>query len=467
MPDPTRQFDVVVVGSGPGGYWAAIRAAEYGLNAAVIEKDEKLGGTCLLVGCIPTKAMLFNAEVLDHIRNSHELGVDVEKFALNWEQVLTRKNRIVNRHSKGIESLFRKHKVEWIRGFARWNGPGRLEIESGGARSEVRARNIVVATGSTARMLPGLKPGPRILTNVEILSLPKVPEKLVIIGCGAVGVEFASMFKRFGSEVTLLEMLPRIVPIEDEEISRELEKSLRKQKIAIHTGALVQKVEEHAKGVRVACRIGDRDETLEADHVLVAIGRAPVTAGMNLEKSQVQFERGFIKTDGFMRTAEPGVYAIGDVVFGSPQLAHVASREGLIAVAHMAGRETSPIDYSHVPNCTYCEPQVASAGLTEQAARERGLPYKIGKFPFAGNSKATILGSHEGFIKMLADERDGTVLGVHMIGTGVTELISEAVLGMELRVAADEIMETIHAHPTLYEAMLDAANSVYGLTINF
>ncbi len=463
-----RKFDLVVVGSGPGGYWAAIRGAEYGLSVAVVEKDARLGGTCLLVGCIPTKALLHNAEVLDTFRRAQEFGIRAGEFSLDWPLAQSRKDKIVNKHSKGIEFLFRKHKIEWIKGRASWAGPGRLAVAPPeGAAFELEAKNIILATGSEARLLPGLKAGGRVLTNVEILSLKDVPKSLVIIGAGAVGVEFASMYVRFGTQVTLLEMLPRVLPVEDEEISREIEKALKKQKIAIHTGARVEKVEPGPDKVKVSFTAADgKAQALEAEQVLVAVGRKPVTEGLNLEASRVQLERGFLRTDGFMRTGEPGVYAIGDIVAGAPQLAHAASMEGMVAVAHIAGRPIQPLDYRLCPNCTYCEPQVASVGLTEQAARDRGLRYKAGKFSFAGNSKATILGQHEGFIKMLADEKDGTILGVHMIGPLVTELVSEATLGMQLQVSADELMQTIHAHPTVYEAMLDAANSVYGLTIN-
>lgn len=464
-----KEFDVAIVGTGPGGYWAAVRAGEFGLSTVVIEKDEKVGGTCLLVGCIPTKSLLHNADVMDTFRNAKELGVDVESFSANWGQVQARKDKIIAKHSKGIEFLFRKNKVELVKGTAKWAGPGRLDVTNAkGEKQQIRAKNILFATGSSARMIPGLTPDDRILTNIEILSLDKIPAKLVVIGAGAVGVEFASIYSRFGTEVTILEMLPRVVPIEDEEISKELEKSLRKQKIQIHTGARFERVERTAEGVKVHFTAADgKPQTLEADKLLVAVGRKPVTEGLGLEKSKVEFERGFIKTDEYMRTAEPNVYAIGDIVFGTPQLAHVASAEGLVAVAHIAGRPVTPINYTRVPNATYCEPQVASVGLTEAALKQQGIQYKVGKFPFAGNSKATILGSHEGFIKMLADEKDGTLLGVHMIGPLVTELIGEATLALQFNASVDELMETIHAHPTVYEAMLDAANSVYGLTINF
>ncbi len=462
-----KQYDLVIIGSGPGGYWAAVRAGEYGLSTLCIEKDEKLGGTCLHVGCIPTKALLHAADVVDTFRDAKNLGIDVEAFSVNWAQMQRRKDDIVSKHAKGIEFLFKKNKVEWLRGTASWAGPGELSVKTADGTRRVRAKNIIIATGSTARMLPGLAADDRILTNIEILKLNQIPKRLVVIGAGAVGVEFASIYQRMGTQVMVLEMLPRIVAIEDEDVSRELEKALKKQKIDIHTSAKFEKVEKTAAGVKVTYTTADgKKQVIEADKLLVAVGRAPVTAGLNLEKTKIQTERGFLKTDGYMRTAEPNVYAIGDVVAGSPQLAHVASMEGLIAVAHIAGKSTHQMDYTRVPNCTYCEPQVASVGLTEQAAKAKGLHYKVGKFPFAGNSKATILGAHEGFIKMIADAKDGTILGVHMIGPTVTELVSEATLALQMNASVDELMETIHAHPTVYEALLDAANSVYGLTIN-
>ncbi|MGH9477341.1 MAG: dihydrolipoyl dehydrogenase [Terriglobales bacterium] len=468
-PPTSTSYDLVVIGSGPGGYWAAIRAGEYGLKTLCIERDPKLGGTCLHVGCIPTKALLYSADVMDTFRNAKELGFDVSTVAVNWAQMQARKNKIVAKHAKGIEFLFRKNKVEWMQGTAAFTGTaGQLAVtKPDGSQQSVRAKNIIVGTGSTARMLPGLKVSDRILTNIEILSLPAIPKKLVIIGAGAVGVEFASIYRRFDTDVTILEMLPRIVPIEDEEISKELEKQLKKQKINIETRARFEQVEPAGAGVKVTYTNAEgKQQTIAADTLLVAVGRAPVTDGLHLEKTKIKTEHGFIVTDNYMRTAEPGVYAIGDVVAGSPLLAHVGSMEGMVAVAHIAGKKFRAMDYTRVPNCTYCEPQVASVGLTEAAARAQGLSVKVGKFPFVGNSKATILGMHEGFIKMVADAKDGTLLGVHMIGPLVTELVSEATLALQMNASADELMETIHAHPTVYEAMLDAANNIYGLTIN-
>ncbi len=460
-------YDVIIIGAGPGGYVAAIRAGQLGLKTALVEKDEVLGGTCLHVGCIPTKALLHNAELYTHLRNGKEYGLSCSQLSLDWAAVQARKDKIVRKHAKGVEFLMRKNKVETLRGYGRLAGGGKVTVEDpGGGRRELSARAILLATGSEARLLPGLKADPeRVLTNREILSLKKVPKSMIIIGAGAVGVEFASIYKAFGTDVTLLEMLPRVVPLEDEEISAELEKSFRRQGIKVHTGAKVEKAVS-SKSVTVEFTIGGKAQKLEAETLLVAVGRKPNTEDIGLEKTRAKVERGYVHADGYLQTAEPGLYAIGDLVAGSPQLAHVASVEGLIAVAHIAGKNPRPIRYDRVPACTYCHPEVASVGLSEAQARERGHQVKIGKFPFAANSRASILGAHEGFVKMVADAKHGEVLGVHIIGPLATEMIAEAAMALELEATAEEFMNTIHAHPTLAEAMFDAANSVYGLTIN-
>ena len=460
-------FDVLILGSGPGGYVAAIRAGQLGLKTALVEKDDKLGGTCLHVGCIPTKALLQNAELYTQLRNGKEYGFSCGPLSLDWEAVLARKDKIVRKHAKGIEFLLKKNKVEMIRGYGRLAGGGKVALEQpNGSRREISARGIILATGSEARLLPGLKADPeRVLTNREILSLKKIPKSMIIIGAGAVGVEFASIYKAFGTDVTLLEMLPRIVPLEDEEISAELGKSFRKQGIAVETGAKVEEATS-SKNVKVEFTAAGRTQKLEAETLLVAVGRKPNTDDVGLEKTRAKVERGYVYTDSFLQTAEPGLYAIGDLVAGSPQLAHVASVEGLTAVHHFAGKNSRPIRYDHVPNCTYCHPEVASVGLTEAQARQKGHQVKVGKFPFAANSRATILGAHEGFVKMVADAKYGEVLGVHIIGPLATEMIAEATVALELEATAEEFMHTIHAHPTLAEAMFDAANAVYGLTIN-
>jgi len=463
------RYDVMVIGSGPGGYVAAIRSGQLGMKTAIVEKDEKFGGACLHVGCIPTKSLLLNAEVYDYFKNAKEFGIICKEFSFDWQAILARKAKVVTKLSKGVEFLLKKNHVDTVRGFAKLAGPGKISVtDSKGATQEITAKNIVLATGSEARLLPGLEPdGKTILTNKEILSLPEIPISLVIIGAGAVGVEFASIFHRFGSKVTVLEMLPRAVPLEDEEISAELEKSFRHQGIAIVTQAKVAKVAKTAKGISVEYTVGDgKPQTLEADTCLVAVGRAPNTANLGLEKTRVKLERGFVKVNGTMQTDEPGVYAIGDIVANSPLLAHVASMEGIVAVTHAAGKPAEPINYRQIPNCTYCEPEIGSVGLTERQAREAGHKVKIGKFPFAAVSKAAILGAREGFVKMVSDERYGEILGVHIIGPRATETIAEAVMAMRLEGTVDDIAHTIHAHPTLAEALGEAAHAAVDWAIH-
>jgi dihydrolipoamide dehydrogenase len=461
-------YDLIVIGSGPGGYSAAIRASQFGLKTALVEKQPRLGGTCLLVGCIPTKALLHTAGVWQRFEHSEREGIRCENPRLDFPKVQERKNAVVNQHSKGVEMLLKRARVERIAGFATLQGGGRVEVKSESGAQTLEARNIIVATGSEARMLPGLAPDPDfILSNVEILNLASVPRSLIVIGAGAVGVEFASIFKRFGADVTVVEMLPRVVPVEDEDISKELERCFRKQKIRVETGARAENIRRTGSGVALALTTRDgRQETLEAEKLLVAVGRKPNTENIGLENTRAKLDRGFILVDAHQQTAEPGVYAIGDVVAGTPQLAHVATREGMIAAAHMAGKPAVPIHRNRIPGCTYTEPGIASVGLTEAQARAEGRSIKVGRFPFAGNSRATILGHHEGFVKVVADDRYGEILGVHIVGPEGYELIGEAVAAMEAEATVDVMMQAIHAHPTLYEAVGEAFNAVYGLAIN-
>ena len=461
------QFDLVILGSGPGGYVAAIRAAQWGLKTAVVEKDEKLGGTCLNVGCIPTKALLFSAELADYARRGKEFGIDCGEVKVDFTAVRARQKQVVLKHNKGVEFLLKKHKVEVVRGWGKLLGGGKISVQGASGERTLTAKNIIVATGSEARMLPGIEADPdRILTNREILESPRMPSSLLIIGGGAVGVEFASVYRRFGADVTLVEMLPRILPLEDEEVAKELEKALKKQGIKILTGARVEKVEKNDTGVAVAVSQGENKQVFQADQVLVAVGRIPNTGNIGLDKTKIVLEKGLIKTDGYMQTVEPGIFAIGDIVAGAPQLAHSASMEGIIAVGKITGKEVPPMNFEQVPSCIYCEPQVASIGLSEAEAAKRGIKVKIGKFPFMANGKATILGAHEGFVKLVCDEKYGQVLGAHMVGPSVTELIAEMGTVIRLEGTAEDLMYTIHAHPTLSEAVGDAANAVYSLTIN-
>ena len=469
---PETIYDLAIIGSGPAGYTAAIRAGQYGLKTALIEKDGFLGGTCLHVGCIPTKALLFNAELWDHLKEAKEFGIEgVDARKLNWAAIQDRKSKIVTKHAKGLEFLMRKNKVETIKGYGKLTGPAQngiltVEVSNDGKATQLRTKNVILATGSEARMIPGLEPGPKVLTNIEILGLKEIPKSLVIVGGGAVGVEFASIFRSFDAEVTILEMLPRLVPIEDEDVSKELARVYRKRGITFHTGAKMEKVEQTKAGVAVTFSAEGKQQTLEAEKILIAVGRRPRTNNIGLEKTKIKPDREFIKTDSWMQTAEPGVYAIGDIVLGTPQLAHVGAMEGIVAVTKIAGKKGKPINPEHIPNATYCHPEIGSVGLTEAKAREAGYNLKVGKFPFTANSRASIVGQHEGFIKIVSDADYGEILGVHIIGPQATELIAEAVAAMEAEATVEDLMWTIHAHPTLAEAMLDAFNSVYGMAIN-
>jgi dihydrolipoamide dehydrogenase len=461
-------YDLVIIGSGPGGYSAAARAGQYGLKTLLIEKAPKLGGTCLHVGCIPTKALLHTADVWDYFKKPEEQGISCKDPQLNYPKVLDRKNAIVATHAKGVESLMKKNKVEVKKGVARLLGKGRVQVDTEKGAEVVEAKSILLATGSEARMMPNLQPDPNlILTNIEILNLQSVPRSLGIIGAGAVGVEFASIFNRFGSKVTILEMLPRLVPVEDEDVSKQLQKVFKKAGIRIETGAKAEGIVRNANSVSLTATLANGNkEVMEFDKLLVAVGRKPNTDNIGLENTAVELDRGFVKVDAFQRTKEPNLFAIGDIVAGTPQLAHVATMEGMVAVGQIAGKPARPINRNRIPGCTYTEPGIGSVGMTEAQARANGYKVRVGKFPFAGNSKATILGMHEGFVKVIADETFGEILGVHIIGPHAYELVSEAVTAMEAEATVESMMSTIHAHPTLYEAVGEGFNAVYGLAIN-
>jgi len=469
---PETIYDVAIIGSGPAGYTGAIRAGQWGLKAALIEKDGFLGGTCLHVGCIPTKALLFNAELWDHLKEAKEFGIEgVDARKLNWAAIQDRKSKIVAKHTKGLEFLMRKYKVETIRGYGKLTGPQQngiltVEVSNNGKTQLLKARNVLLATGSEARMLPGLEVNDRVLTNIEILSLKEIPKSLIIVGAGAVGVEFASIYRSFDAEVTIVEMLPRLVPVEDEEVSKELARAFRKRGINFHTGAKHEKVEKTKTGVAVTISVDGKQQKIEGEKILIAVGRKPRTQDIGLEKTKIKPEREYIQTDSWMQTSEPGIYAVGDIVLGTPQLAHVGAMEAICAIAKIAGKPGKPINPEHIPGATYCHPEIGSVGLTETKARKAGYNVKIGKFQFTANSRASIVGQHEGFIKIVSDADYGEILGVHIIGPQATELIAEAVTAMELEATVEDLMWTIHAHPTLAEAMLDASNSVYGIAIN-
>jgi dihydrolipoamide dehydrogenase len=470
------EYDLVVIGAGTGGYVAAIRAAQLGLKVAVVEKQKALGGTCLLVGCIPTKALLEHAHALKIVQHAKEWGIasagTLEHVAIDMGLVQTRKDRIVSGITKGVEYLFRKNKIDWIKGTARLTGNGGVDVFEGETQTLRALKEIIVATGSTPRSVPGVEiDRQRIITSDEAVGLREVPKAIAIMGSGAVGVEFASIFRRFGSEVTIFELLPRLVPVEDEAVSAELEKSFRKQGIACHTGAKVTSAKVSGDGVDVEAQLADgTSQRIRVDYLLVATGRGPVTSGLETERVGLRLDRGYIQVDAQYRTSVPGISAIGDVVTlgapGHPQLAHVSSAEGVLAAERIAGQPTRPLNYDHVPGCTYCDPEIGSVGLTEREAKARGYEVSVGTFPFGVLARAKIAGETEGFVKIVAEKKNDEVLGIHMIGPRATELVAEATVTLRLESTVEELIRTIHAHPTMAEAVGEAAHAVHGAAIH-
>jgi dihydrolipoamide dehydrogenase len=487
-----NSYDVVVIGAGTGGYVAAIRASQLGKKVAVVEKQKALGGTCLIWGCIPTKALLEHAHALKVIQNAKEWGVTIPGLpTIEMGQVQGRKDKIVNGLTKGVEFLFKKNKIDWIKGTARLAGKGKIEVVEGDPLSReasasarptadktagtvvLEAKEIIIATGSQPRSVPGITiDRKRIITSDEAIHLKEIPKSLVIMGSGAVGVEFASIYRRFGSEVTIIELLPRLVPVEDEAVSAELEKSFKKQGIKSLTGTKVTKATATSSGVDIEAQTPDgKTQKLSADILLVAIGRGPVTTGLGAEELGIQMDRGYIKVDDLYRTSVPGISAIGDVItlasgVPHPQLAHVSSMEGVVTAERIAGQDVQPINYDHVPGCTYCDPEIGSVGLTEAKAKERGYDVRIGTFPFGVLGRAKMAGETEGFVKIVAEKKYDEVLGVHMIGPRSTELVAEAVLALRLECTVEELIKTIHAHPTFSEAVGEAAHATHGAAIH-
>jgi len=468
-------YDVVVIGAGTGGYVAAIRAAQLGKTVAVVEKQKALGGTCLIWGCIPTKALLEHAHALKIVQNAKEWGVTfgdaMPSPSIEMGQVHTRKDKIVNGLTKGIEFLFKKNKIAWIKGTARLSGRGAVEVVDGDTQT-LQASEIIVATGSTPRSVPGIEiDRKRIITSDEAIHLKSVPKSLVIMGSGAVGVEFASIYRRFGSDVTIIELLPRLVPVEDEAVSAELEKSFKKQGIKVLTGTKVTKAKATSSGVELEAQdAAGATKAINAEILLVATGRAPVTTGLGAEELGIEMDRGYIEVDELYRTSVPNVSAIGDVITlgkgAHPQLAHVSSMEGIVTAERLAGHDVRPLNYDHVPGCTYCDPEIGSVGLTEAEAKNRGYDVRIGTFPFGVLGRAKMAGEAEGFVKIVADTKYDEVLGVHMIGPRSTELVAEAVLALRLECTVEELIRTIHAHPTFSEAVGEAAHAVHGAAIH-
>ena len=465
----SQSFDLTIIGSGPGGYVAAVRAAQLGLSTAVVEMAPAPGGTCLHWGGIPTKAMLHSAEVLETTRHAAGFGVRVpDGSGIDLDGMHAYKKKVVDGNAKGVEYLLKKNKVTYLAGRGRLAGAGKVEVTpEAGAPYVVDTTHTVLATGSTIRGLPGVEfDGEKIIHSDHALYFDRLPKSMVVLGAGAVGVEFASIYRSFGCEVGVVELLPNLIPLEDPDLGKELARNFKKRGIDVHTGTKVASVKTTKTGVTIQAEKNGKPVELKAEVLLVAIGRKPLIDDIGLEGTKVKVsDRGFIEVDEMMRTGEPGVYAIGDIL-ATQALAHVASHEGIVAVEHAAGSKPHAIDYDKVPSCTYCKPEVASIGLSEQAARDAGYDVAIGKFPFSAIGKAKILDETSGFVKIVTDKRYDEVLGVHIIGPHATELISEATAALNLEATAESLFQAIHAHPTLSEAMGEAALAAHGRAIH-
>ncbi len=468
------KYDVVVIGSGPGGYVAAIRAGQLGLKTAIVEREktERLGGTCLLRGCIPTKAMLQTADLLSKASHAEDFGVSLSDPKVDMDKMDKYRARVVKKNAGGVKYLMKKNNVDVLFGHGRIAGKNKVSVEGfDGETKTLEAKHCVLATGSACQHLPFIEMDhERVIDSDDLLEMIEMPEHLVVIGAGAVGSEFASVFLRYGSEVTLVEMVDRLLPIEDDEVSKELEKSFKKQGMNVMTSSKVTDVTRTDDGVEVVVETEKGGKTdskkIEASHLLVATGRRPVTDDCGLDTTNIEVDdRGYLSVNEYMQTSEDWIYAIGDIV-NTPWLAHVASKEGILAVDHLAGEPAHPINYDHVPNCTYTSPEVASVGLTEERAKERGYDVKTGTFPFSAIGKAAIVGQTEGFVKIVSETKYDELLGLHIIGPKATELITEGTVAMELESTVVELLHTIHPHPTLAEAVGEAAHAVMGETIH-
>ena len=471
-----NEYDVVVVGAGTGGYVAAIRAAQLGLKVAVVEKQKALGGTCLIWGCIPTKALLEHAHALKVAQGAKEwglTGIDGAGVGIDMVAVHARKDKMVSGLTGGIEMLFKKNKIEWLKGTARLTGKQGVEVtlHDGTIQSLTATREIIVATGSAPRSVPGIEVDrKKIIFSDEAIHLSYVPKSIAIMGSGAVGVEFASIFKSYGSEVTVIELLPRLVPGEDEAVSAELERTFKKRGIKVMTGSKVTSAKSGAMGVDLDVQGADgKSQKLSYDLLLVATGRGPVTEGLGAEAIGLEMARGYVVVDSLFKTNLPGISAIGDVItMGGPhyQLAHVSSMEGILLAERIAGHAVQPINYDHVPRCTYTEPEIGSVGLTEAQAKEQGHDVRIGTFPFRALARARMAGETDGFVKIVAEKKYDEILGVHIIGPRGTELIAEAVMALRMEVTVEELIKTIHAHPTMSVAVGEAAHAAHGAAIH-
>ena len=456
------KFDIIVIGSGPGGYVAAIRAAQLGFKVAVAERAE-LGGICLNWGCIPTKALLKSASVFQYFQHAAEFGITAAEAKADFPAIIKRSREVADTMSKGIQFLLKKNKIEHLKGYGKVK-PGKIvEVtDESGKATDYSADHIIIATGARSKELPNLKQdGKKIIGYREAMTLPVQPGTMVVVGSGAIGSEFACFYHSIGTKVTLIEVLPNIVPLEDEEVSKTLERSFKKAGMKVMTGVSVESIDTKGDGCKVTVKTRKGDEIIDADIVLSAIGIAPNIEGIGLEETGISVENGKVVVDEFYRTGVEGYYAIGDIVKG-PALAHVASHEGIICVEKIAGRHVEPLDYGNIPGCTYTHPEVASVGMTEKAAKEAGYGILVGKFPFTASGKAAAAGARDGFIKVIFDAKYGEWLGAHMIGENVTELIAEVVVARKLETTGREIIEAIHPHPTMSEAIMEAVAQAYG-----
>lgn len=460
-------YDIVVLGSGPGGYVAAIRASQLGLKAAIIEK-ESLGGICLNWGCIPTKALLKSANVKEYLDHAKDYGLSADNIQVDFDAVIKRSRGVAEGMSKGVQFLMKKNKIEVISGFGKLVAPGKLEVtDKDGKKTVVSAKNIIIATGARSRNIEAIpQDGKQIIGYREAMSLPKQPKSIVVVGSGAIGCEFAYFYNSLGAKVTLIEYLPQILPLEDEEVSKQLEKSFKKTGMEVLTNTSVEWAKAGKNGCEVKIKNAKGEsQTIEAEIVLSAVGIQTNIENIGLETLGIKTDKGRILTDAFYQTNIAGVYAIGDVTTG-PALAHVASHEGIVCVEKIAGKNPTPVDYGNVPSCTYCYPEVASVGMTEKAAKEAGYEIKVGKFPFSASGKASAAGAKDGFVKVIFDAKYGEWLGCHMIGAGVTEMIAEAVVARKLETTGHEIISAMHPHPTMSEAIMEAAAAAYGEVIH-